>query len=207
MISGSFKESLAYMGYTCNKMSIVAYSSTKLELENAKEFESANIKLLQNADKRAKHSKILEDVYMWGIKHRGELTNLMVISQMSQHYVKYATFKELGINVLLAFPDDTIGCPWPLGIPSSVFLWSSFSNGGNPLDISQIGIEQVGMSSLLRDCAREKNLWERKKKKKRGKKEKALKNEIGIPQVGTSSPLRACKTTKQKKSGKKGKKL
>ncbi|XP_010472963.1 PREDICTED: uncharacterized protein LOC104752507 isoform X2 [Camelina sativa] len=205
LISDFFKESLAYMGYTCNRMSIVAYSSTKLE--NAQEFESANIKLLQKADKRAKHSEILGDVYLWGISHRGEPANLIVISLIAQHYIRYATFKELGFNVLLAFPDDTIGCPWPLGIPSAVWLWSSFSSGGNPLDINEIKIPQDGTTSLLRDCAREKNPWEKKKKKKKKKKKngKALNNEIGIPQVGTSV-RRAC-TTKQKQRGKKGESL
>ncbi|XP_010472960.1 PREDICTED: uncharacterized protein LOC104752502 [Camelina sativa] len=190
-ISDSFKLCLGNRGLRCKKMSIVAYSIEMVE--NAQDFESANIKLLQKAEK--KHHEILVDVYDWILSHRGHLANLMVISDFAHTYLRYDTFKDLGENVLLAFPDDTIGCPWPLGIPSSVWLWSSLSSGGSPLNIQQIGIAQVGSTSLLRDL---------------GKKATTLKNQIEIPQVGRSddtSPLRDSTTTEQKKLGKKEKAL
>ncbi|CAL9246186.1 unnamed protein product, partial [Arabidopsis halleri] len=49
--------------------------------QTKKDFEFVNIKLINPGTSQEKVNTMFKDVYMWGINHREEPTNLMVISK------------------------------------------------------------------------------------------------------------------------------
>ncbi|XP_019100359.1 PREDICTED: uncharacterized protein LOC104781512 isoform X2 [Camelina sativa] len=79
-ISDNIKLALKNNGYTGN-VSMVAYSSSSSveQINEEEEFESAGIKLIQ-PDSRSKLISMFKDIYIWGITHMNDPTNLLIIS-------------------------------------------------------------------------------------------------------------------------------
>lgn len=106
------------------------------------------------------------DVYLWGIEHRDEPTNLMVISEdISQDNLFVSGLVNLSKkdnNLLLAHPRNTSGVL--LHTASSIWLWTSLSTGGSPLD-NQTGSLQAAnpgsacLKRSLRVAKKQKKRW------------------------------------------------
>ncbi|ESQ27394.1 hypothetical protein EUTSA_v10019634mg, partial [Eutrema salsugineum] len=134
-ISANIKLALENLGYT-GKVSMFAYSVAE-QSEEVK-FESAEIKLKHNlGTRKTSLFAMYQNLFMWGIDHRYEPTNLMVISQ--------SLFSEKENNLLLAQPRkkprvlrDTATSKW---------LWKSLSTGGSPLHGHSMRAESVMPSS------------------------------------------------------------
>lgn len=75
----------------------------------------------------AKRERLFRDVYIWGLQHRDEPTNLMVISKNSlldKNYVAaLVPLKEKENNILLTLPQDP--SELPQCVASFVWVWTS----------------------------------------------------------------------------------
>ncbi|XP_010427435.1 PREDICTED: uncharacterized protein LOC104712276 [Camelina sativa] len=159
-ISDNIKLALKNNGYT-GKVTIVAYTSSSggEQQINKEEFESANIKLIQPDWRWSNMNSMFKDVCMWGINHRDNRTNLLIISNeddisYDEDFVDILVlFKKRDNNILLSHPRNASGLL--LSTATSVWLWNSLSNGGNP-------INKTG-SSFCPRCAK----WNQLKKKRR----------------------------------------
>ncbi|CAA7062396.1 unnamed protein product [Microthlaspi erraticum] len=134
-ISANIRLALENMGYT-GKMSISAYSAVKQNEEV--EFESAQIKLIYKETSQEKGRTMYLDVMFWGIRHRNEPTNVMVILKDLSPRTSYGgglvILKENDNNPLLAYPRNDPGVLHLRDTATSTWLWESLSTGGSPLD-------------------------------------------------------------------------
>ncbi|EOA22382.1 hypothetical protein CARUB_v10003018mg, partial [Capsella rubella] len=145
-VCANIKSALNNMGYSGGTMSMSAYSLEKL---NEQDFESADdINLVQLDSRSDKHERMFRDVYMWGLQHRDEPTNLLVISQkifLDDKYVAALNLlKENENNILLTLLQDPSQSLQSLA--SSVWLWTSLSTGASPLGIQSESSEFVAPS-------------------------------------------------------------
>ncbi|KAG7565888.1 NYN domain limkain-b1-type [Arabidopsis suecica] len=135
LIYDNIKVALKNVGYN-GKVSIVAYSVAN---QTKEDFDFVNIKLINPGTSQEKVNMMFKDVYMWGINHRDEPTNLMVISKDISQDVDFVSalvqLSKKENNILLAHPRNTSGVL--LRTASSVWLWTSLSTGGSPLDNQQ----------------------------------------------------------------------
>ncbi|ESQ37194.1 hypothetical protein EUTSA_v10002969mg [Eutrema salsugineum] len=133
-ISANIKLALENVGYT-GKVSIFAYSVAE-QSEEVK-FGSAEIKLKQKlGTRKTKLMEIYRNLFMWGLEHRYEPTNMMIISEDLLRDVGYVSglvlLNEKENNLLLAHPQKKSRVLRDTA--TSIWLWKSLSTGGSPLD-------------------------------------------------------------------------
>ncbi|CAA7025475.1 unnamed protein product [Microthlaspi erraticum] len=136
-ISANIKSALADVGYT-GEISIFAYSVEKQTQEA--EFESAQIELKHRETLKERDRSLYLDVMFWGIGHRRDPSNVLVISDdlSREPRANYAfglpLLKENDNNILLVQPRNN-----PEGLAlrdtvTSTWLWEILATGGSPLD-------------------------------------------------------------------------
>lgn len=121
----------------------------------------------------AKVNMIFKDVYMWGITHRSDPTNLMVISKDISEDTDFVSglfnLSKKENNILLAHPQPPSGRL--KRIASWSWLWTSLSVGGNPIDNPS---ETPACPCCKRLCTFCKKKESDKKKKESDKKKRRL---------------------------------
>ncbi|CAA7040293.1 unnamed protein product [Microthlaspi erraticum] len=171
-ISANIKLALENMGYTGN-MSILAYSVEKQSQEV--EFESAQIKLIQQLGTRQeKVDKMYDNLLMWGIAHRSEATNVMVISDglapKADLVCGLVILKAQEHNILVAQPRrDTSSSTWLWESVASTWLWESLATGGSPINGQSIRPEPATPSPTCSVCSKRALRLANKRKKRRTK--------------------------------------
>ncbi|CAN8267494.1 unnamed protein product [Cochlearia groenlandica] len=186
-ISANIKLALTNIGYK-GSVSITAYSVDVSDKNTKQEFDYADIKLVNPKTSRDKVNTMFKEVCGWGVRHRFESTNLMMISKDISSDVdtveSLLLLNKKDNNILLAHPNNTSGVL--LYTATSIWLWSSLSKGGKPIDNHQ---SAEGRSSRISSkssttmgctvCRKRANNKERKRQAKRreSKKEKVQKTE------------------------------
>ncbi|CAA7014006.1 unnamed protein product [Microthlaspi erraticum] len=134
-ISANIKLALENMGYTGN-ISISAYSAEQQSQQVESEFESAHIKLQHRGTRQETDNLMYLDVMFWGVDHKSEATNVMLISK---HLYRNADFvsglvqlKEKENNILLVHLYNPGGLPLR-DTATSTWVWKSLATGGTPL--------------------------------------------------------------------------
>ncbi|XP_010427429.1 PREDICTED: uncharacterized protein LOC104712270 [Camelina sativa] len=162
-IYANIKLALKNIGYN-GRITMYAYS---LGEQKNEDFESINIKLIERDSSRSKMKVMFKDVYMWGILHRDEPTNLMVISDISEQVNIVEALEHLSQkenNILLASPQNLSEEVIP---GSSVWLWALLSTGGSPIN-NQLGQVATPSPSCL-SCAKRRQKRQLKRQLKKRK--------------------------------------
>ncbi|XP_010504672.1 PREDICTED: uncharacterized protein LOC104781650 [Camelina sativa] len=153
-ISENMKSVLADTGYG-DVVQIMAYGE-KNKIRD--QFLLAEITFIPEGDKLARVNRMMKDVLFWALDnrvHQSVRRNVMVISQnISKDFEFICVLQGLqsrGYKVLLADDSDDVASVEQHEFVSSLWLWTSLLDGGDPIDKNESS-QSLGKKLKRKEC-------------------------------------------------------